>query len=69
LEPDIRLPSRLRAVVTRTRRAREGEAWAREAARSALDVSIKTLTESGISTRDAALLLGISHQRVHRLTG
>lgn len=68
LEPDIRLPSRLRAVVTRTRRARESEARAHEAARSALGVSVRALTESGMSTRDAARLLGISHQRVHQLT-
>jgi len=68
LESDIRLPSALRAVVTQTRQAREGEARAREAARSALGRSVRTLTESGISTRDAAHLLGISHQRVHQLT-
>ena len=68
LEPDIRLPSALRAVVTRTWQARVSEARAHEAARSALGVSVRTLTESGMSTRDAARLLGISHQRVHQLT-
>lgn len=71
-EPDTvtirhQLPADLVRVADRVTRARaEAERAGTEAQREVLEAA-RTLTERGLSRRDAAELLGISHQRVQQL--
>ncbi len=61
------LPKTIGRTVEQARQARE---LARDADRRALEQTRKAvaaLTNRGISMRDAAAILGISHQRVHQL--
>jgi predicted RNase H-like HicB family nuclease len=61
------LPKTTRRTVEQARQARE---QARHADRLAIEQTRKAaaaLTSRGISMRDAAVILGISHQRVHQL--
>ncbi len=67
LVPRPVLPKSADRTVEQARQARE---QARSADRLALERTRKaaaTLTSRGISMRDAAAILGISHQRVHQL--
>lgn len=67
LIPRPELPKTTGRTVEQARRARE---QARDADRLALEQTRKAavaLTGRGISMRDAAAILGISHQRVHQL--
>lgn len=66
LEPDVRLSRDLRVLVTRAQRARAGAAAAAEAAQSESSAAVHSLLVDGFSTRDAARLLGLSHQRVQQ---
>jgi predicted RNase H-like HicB family nuclease len=67
LIPHPVLPKTASRTVDQARQARE---QARDADRFALEQTRKAavaLTSRGISMRDAAAILGISHQRVHQL--
>ena len=67
LVPHPVLPKTARRTVEQAREARE---QARNADRRAVEQTRKAasaLTNRGISMRDAAAILGISHQRVHQL--
>jgi len=67
LEWDVRVPSRLRTTVTGARRARARADSAQEAANEAVAVAVSHLADAGYSRRDAADLLGVSHQRIQQL--
>lgn len=68
LEFDIRLPSEIRQRVAAARRSREAAHEAQRAARETAALSALALVRTHrLSVRDAAELLGISHQRVQQL--
>ena len=68
LADDVRIPREAVAAVRRSVDARLELAGAREAAAAATDDAIERLvTELGLGVRDAAYLLGLSHQRVQQL--
>jgi predicted RNase H-like HicB family nuclease len=68
LEFDIRLPSEIRQKVAATRRAREAAHEAQRRASETAGLSALALVrQHRLSVRDAAELLGISHQRVQQL--
>ena len=60
-------PSALAAVADDVLRARGTAERAGAAAQRRTVDAVKALTELGLSRRDAAELLGLSHQRVHQL--
>jgi predicted RNase H-like HicB family nuclease len=65
---DVRLPEPARQAVARAREARQQAQQAQEAALAATRKAVRVLVHDGrLSTRDAAELLGISHQRVAQL--
>ncbi len=64
---DHRLPSDLAAVARRVGRARADAERAGTKAQVAAAEAAKALTERGLSRRDAAEILGLSHQRVQQL--
>lgn len=69
LEPDafeIDWDLRLGHLATPVRRARRAMAHA-EADRQQRDEAVRALTEAGVSYRDIAELLGLSHQRVAQI--
>lgn len=68
LEEEIRLPAHARRAVERSRRAREDAETERERATAATIAAARTLVEDlELGLRDAADLLGLSHQRVQQL--
>lgn len=64
---DARLPPDAVAAVRRSITARRKLARARDAAGSATTEAARSLVEAGLGVRDAAYLLGLSHQRVQQL--
>lgn len=66
---DIRLPSPTLELVARVRRARAQADELAEQAQRATATAARRLTSKGLSLRDVADLLGISHQRVKQLAG
>lgn len=62
-----RLPARLASVAKRANRARREAERAAARAQQEVAGAARELTELGLSRRDAAELLGLSHQRVHQL--
>jgi predicted RNase H-like HicB family nuclease len=68
LDFDVRLPAPLRSRVRSAIAGRERAARAQEEANEGLASAAKALTgKFGLSLRDAADLLGLSHQRVQQL--
>ena len=65
--PDVRIPPLHRRIAAQGRRARERADDALDRARAAMETAARELTAAGYSRRDAATLLGISHQRVQQL--
>ncbi|MDQ3679996.1 MAG: type II toxin-antitoxin system HicB family antitoxin [Actinomycetota bacterium] len=61
------LPAQLTAVADRVSRARSDAERAGSKAQQQTAQAVKTLTGLGLSRRDAAELLGLSHQRVQQL--
>nr|MDQ3573455.1 type II toxin-antitoxin system HicB family antitoxin [Actinomycetota bacterium] len=61
------LPAKLTAVADRVSRARSDAERAGTKAQQQTAQAVKTLTGMGLSRRDAAELLGLSHQRVQQL--
>ena len=62
------LPAQVSRAVRSALSARAKEEKMRSQAQGALREAVRKLTVAGLSVRDAAELLGISHQRVHQLT-
>jgi predicted RNase H-like HicB family nuclease len=57
----------LRELVATVRRTRQRADLAEDRAREATIAAVRALTDAGYSRRDAARVLGVSHQRVHQL--
>ena len=64
---EIRLPAATRRAVNEVEAARERLAAARDRLAHATSRAARALVESGLATRDAAELLGLSHQRVSQV--
>jgi predicted RNase H-like HicB family nuclease len=62
-------PSDLASVASEATRARNAASAATERATSTMTKAAKRLDRMGLSRRDAADILGISHQRVQQLLG
>lgn len=68
LDLDVELPPGIRRRIDEARSSRREAERAAEAAWTASAKAVKELTErSGLSLRDAAELVGLSHQRVHQI--
>ena len=67
LADDVRLPSETVAAVRCSLSAREKLIHARDVAGSATTDAARRLVDAGLGVRDAAYLLGLSHQRVQQL--
>jgi predicted RNase H-like HicB family nuclease len=68
LVEDIRLPKPVKATVDRARKERAKAQAVQEAAAGATQKAARALVEEGrLSVRDAADILGLSHQRVQQL--
>ncbi len=65
LVDDIELSAAERKAVERAQRAREEARQAQERAVEAATTAARKLSDTGLSTRDAAEVLGVSHQLVH----
>jgi predicted RNase H-like HicB family nuclease len=65
---DVRLPADTRSGIARARQSRERSAQAQREASTAIRQAAAALTDRlGLSRRDAAEILGVSHQRVQQL--
>jgi phage terminase Nu1 subunit (DNA packaging protein) len=69
LVDDFKLHRHLKSTVAKAVRAREQSQVAQAKAQKVSEAAAKELTAAGLSTRDAAELLGISHQRIHQFAG
>jgi predicted RNase H-like HicB family nuclease len=67
IEPMFRLPTELQRSIVEASIARERARSAADHATQALTGAALGLVRSGCSVRDAAAVLGLSHQRVHQL--
>jgi predicted RNase H-like HicB family nuclease len=65
---DVRLPTPASRAIGRCQALRAREREAHQDAREATVAAVAALRDAGLSERDASVLLGISHQRVHQLT-
>lgn len=64
---DDRMPPKLAAVAQRVSKARHDADRAGARAQEQVASAAKALTDLGLSRRDAAELLGLSHQRIQQL--
>lgn len=62
-----RLPTSVSSVATQVSRARQAAEAAGEKAQKQTTDAVKRLTDLGLSRRDAADVLGLSHQRIQQL--
>ncbi len=67
VELQVKLPARARRAADTARRRRERARGAEAEAAAATREAARALVESGLSRRDAAEVLELSHQRVHQL--
>ncbi len=68
IKDDVVLPKRVKDAVGEARAAREAAEKSGARAQRAFRAAVKALTERlGLSVRDAAELLGVSHQRVQQV--
>lgn len=67
VELQVKLPAQARRATDSARRQRERARGAEAEAATATRAAAQALVESGLSRRDAAELLGLSHQRVQQL--
>jgi hypothetical protein len=63
------VPADARTAVTQATRARLEAAQAQEAASKLTQHAARRLVETGLTVRDAGVLLGVSHQRIAQLVG
>lgn len=66
LVDDVKLPARVKSALVKAVRVREQAQKAQVEALAASAAVAQNLTAFGVSTRDAAELLGVSHQLVHK---
>jgi predicted RNase H-like HicB family nuclease len=64
---DVRLPGPASRALGRCRALRDREREVSQEAKRATAAAVAALRDAGLSERDASVLLGISHQRVHQL--
>ena len=69
LSIEDRLPASVTTVATQVARARHAAELAGEKAQKQTTEAVKRLTDLGLSRRDAAEVLGLSHQRIQQLVG
>lgn len=68
LDEELRLPTKARVAIERSRRARDEADESAAGARTATTEAARTLVEDvHLGLRDAGELLGLSHQRVQQL--
>lgn len=67
VELQVKLPARARRAADTARRRRERARGAEAEAAAATREAARALVDSGLSRRDAAEVLELSHQRVHQL--
>lgn len=67
LVPDIRIALDLKAAARSGVRARTKAEAAQNAAKEAIAEAAMRLTSAGLSRRDVATLLGVSHQRIQQV--
>ncbi len=65
---DVRLPGRLKSLIAQLHAARKQAEAHQERMQAKMTEALLTLARSGFSTRDAADVVGVSHQRVHQIT-
>lgn len=63
------VPADARTAVIQASRARLEAAQAQEAAAKLTQEAARRLVETGLTVRDAGMLLGVSHQRIAQLVG
>lgn len=69
LVDDVKLPAGLKGELAKAVRIREEADAAQERAIETSAAVARKLAAAGVSTRDAAALLGVSHQLVHKYAG
>ena len=69
LVDDVKLPAKVKTAVANALRIREEAQAAQARAQDTSAAAARELAELGVSTRDAAEMLGVSHQAVHQYVG
>ncbi len=67
VELDVRLPARARRAAATARRSRDRARTAEADAADATLAAVRELSAAGLTLRDSAEVLGLSHQRVDQL--
>jgi predicted RNase H-like HicB family nuclease len=69
LVDDVKLPARVKTAMAKALRIREEAQAAQARAQETSAAVARELAALGVSTRDAAEMLGMSHQAVHKYVG